>query len=150
VWFALLFAASAAQGQAPREFDFYLTMSKCSSTVAYLVQSDQSLKILDGETSSLGCVRTGRAIECAMIFERGQKGVRGNTASYAVFKDSPPMLGFSDAGAGDWFLIDTAAHSVALVTRIATDKFAGSKVCQGFFATAHEIDTFEPSKPTKK
>lgn len=124
--------------------DFYLLMNECSTTVGYTVLSDVGgLKTLDGTTMTNACSRTEQRIRCALIFDDGSEGT---IAEYRIFMDTPPRLMFTDDTAADWFMIDTSAHAVVMVTRVVGEQFAGAKVCQGVFATREELQALERDK----
>jgi hypothetical protein len=130
-------------GAPEREPDFYLMMQKCSTTVGYLVLSDASLKTVEGTPALNTCTRNGKSISCMLEFKDGSPPKR---AEYEVDLDSPPMLYFMDSQHGDWIAVDTAAHAAVVITRIVGEKYVGSKVCHGMFATQSEMTALQKRK----
>jgi hypothetical protein len=121
-------------------------MQKCSTTVGYLVLSDESLKTIEGTPVTNACTRRGKAVSCQLAFQDGGQGLKGSSANYTVSLDSPPMLLFSDQESGDWIMVDTTKHAAVIITRVVDQQFAGAKVCQGIFATQSEMETIKKRK----
>jgi hypothetical protein len=129
--------------------DFYLLMTECQTTVGALVRSDESLKTVEGTPVRNACVRTGKEITCRLVFADGEKGLKGESAKYTIVLDSPPDLYFTDEYGGDWVSVNTANHRAVLLTRVLGQRFAGSKVCHGFFTTQSEIESLEAQRSGK-
>ena len=135
-----LFLLLLQAGQRAPEPDFHLLMQKCSTTVGYLVLSDDSLKTVEGTPTQNACTRRGKSVSCRIGFADQSPGIKGSTAEYSVILDSPPLLVFADQDSGDFFAIDTAQHAAVVITRVLDKKFAGTKVCHGLFATQSEME----------
>lgn len=65
---AVLAAAWVLAPTPVRAVDFYLLFEKCKLLVGYLVQSDESLKVFDGDKTLLRCTRTSQKIRCRFEF----------------------------------------------------------------------------------
>jgi hypothetical protein len=118
------------------EPDFFVNFTACKILVGYLVLSDESLKILDGDVTVMACNRRSNNISCDFTF-KGQ--IKKNNVQYQVTLDSPPLLHFSTKDGSEYVAIDTSQHAAAVLVRVLETKFAGSKVCQGVYATAFEM-----------
>jgi hypothetical protein len=116
--------------------DFFVDFSSCKIAVGYLVLSDESLKIVDGEMTVMACNRKSNNISCEFTFKEQSKKVQ---VQYQVTLDSPPLLHFSTNDGSEYVAVDTSQHAAVVITRVLETKFAGSKVCQGLYATAFEI-----------
>jgi len=146
---AALLIAPLVEGQTERP-DFHLLLDKCRTTVGYLVLSDESLKIFDGEPVYNACTRRSRRVSCALTFPGSGEGIKGQTAEYSVVLDTPPHLHFTDAKYADYFAVNLSEHSVVLITRVAFEKGLGSKVCHGVFATDDEMKALGKTKPPRR
>ena len=116
--------------------DFFVDFSSCKIAVGYLVLSDESLKIVDADVTVMACNRRSNNISCDFIF-KGQS--KKTNVQYQVTLDSPPLLHFSTKDGSEYVAIDTSQHASVVITRVLETKFAGSKVCQGLYATAFEM-----------
>ena len=116
--------------------DFFVDFSSCKITVGYLVLSDGSLKIIDGDVTIMACNRRSNNIFCDFTF-KGQS--KKTNVQYQVTLDSPPLLHFSTKDGSEYVAIDTSQHAAVVITRVLETQFAGSKVCQGLYATAFEM-----------
>lgn len=121
------------------ELDFIINFSSCKNAVGYLVLSEESLKIIEGDPTKMGCSRHAEDISCSFVFRDGQEGRKGNTETYKVVIDSPPLLHFATSNGSEFIAIDTSQHAAVLVSRVLGKQFAGSKVCQGLYATSFEM-----------
>ena len=131
---AILVASASAA-----EPDFYLVMQKCKTAVGYLVLSDDSLKIIDGDASTSACIRRSSSVTCALSFLEGGEGHKGNLVEYKVLADSPPLLLLSDGNGSEFISIHTTQRSAVVISRVAGLEYAGSKVCQGVYATSFDL-----------
>ena len=116
--------------------DFFVDFSSCKIAVGYLFLSDESLKIIDGDVTIMACNRRSNNISCDFTF-KGQS--QKTNVQYQVTLDSPPLLHFSTKDGSEYVAIDTSQHAAVVVTRVLETQFAGSKVCQGIYATAFEM-----------
>jgi hypothetical protein len=116
--------------------DFFVDFSSCKIVVGYLVLSDESLKIMDGDMTVMACNRRSNNISCDLTF-RGSS--QKNIVQYQVTLDSPPFLHFSTKNGSEYVAIDTSQHAAVVITRVLETQFAGSKICQGLYATAFEM-----------
>ena len=126
--------------------DFYLSFEKCTTTVGYLVLSDQSLKSSEGTGFFMGCTRISNTIRCETEFKDGSKGHKGNLAEYKVDLDSPPLLIFTDGKMADYFVIDLTQHAVTIITR------SGQDVCgrKGLPGHVHDRKRIEGAGKTEE
>lgn len=138
----LTIALCAAPGIAD-EPDFYLMFESCKTAIGYLVLSDESLKVIEGEPTTMECHRRGENISCTFVFPNGQKGAKGNSEDYKVVLDSPPHLYFATPNGSEFIAVDTSQHAAVLINRVIHEKFAGSKVCHGLYATSFEMKTMK-------
>jgi hypothetical protein len=123
-----------------REPDFYVAMQTCKTVVGYLVLSDESLKVFEGDTTVLACARTGKAVDCLLSFPKtGETAVHGDTINYQVLADSPPHLILSTSNGSEFLSIDLVERAAVSITRHLDVKLAGSKVCQGVYATSFDV-----------
>ena len=136
---ALMFSLSSYA----EEPEFFIKFTSCKSAIGYLVLSNESLKIIEGIPLTMGCFRKGENISCSFVFHNGQKGYRGNAGNYKIVIDSPPLLYFETLNGSEFIAIDTSQHAAVLVSKILSKEFAGSKVCQGLYATSFEIKSLE-------
>jgi hypothetical protein len=65
-----LFLSNHAYASEP---DFYIAFSACKIAAGYLVMSDESLKIVDGDPTTMGCSRKSNTISCFYSFEDEKK-----------------------------------------------------------------------------
>ena len=121
------------------EVDFYVVMEKCKTTVGYLVQSDESIKILDGTPYTLACQRQSKRVICQLVMADGEESVKGKELQLDVILDSIPDLYLESESSGDFYAIHLTNHSAVGITRSLGELFAGSKVCQGVFLTGDEM-----------
>jgi len=129
----LLFSSNLAEAS---EFDFFVSFQKCKITTAYLIPYDKSLKVIDGISSDMGCSRKATKMSCTYKLN----GEEVKTTEYNVILDSPPLLYLSTSNGSEMIAIDTSRHTAAMLTRIAGKKYLASKVCQGLYATAYELN----------
>lgn len=122
------------------EPDFYVNFSSCKIAVGYLVLSDESLKVVDGDVTVMACNRKSNNIFCDFIFKGNQKI---NSVEYQVTLDSPPLLHFSTNNGSEYVAIDTSQHAAVVITRVLEKKFVGSKVCQGLYTTGFEMKSLK-------
>ena len=132
----------AAPTHVQPEFDFYLIMDRCKATIAYLVPSDDSLKVFDGTPIHMACNRSSQVITCILMASDESATVKGPQATYKVVVDSPPVLQFADDRFADFVQVDTVTHTAVVITRVLDKRpagsLAGSKVCWGIFTTEFE------------
>ena len=143
---AIMEKAKAADAGSPTtsegsaiEPDFYLMMEKCKTTVGYLVLSDQSLRLLEGDPATSACIRQAGTVLCYLSWGDGTPGHRGNVVEYQILADAPPLLILSDANGGEYISVNTTERAAVVVTRIASIEYAGSKVCHGLYATSFDL-----------
>lgn len=138
---SLLFALLifSAQYVSASDYDFYIEFSECKNTVAYLVLSDESLKVMPGDPTFMACKRISNIVNCDFQFKNKQKGHKGNSEQYEVILDSPPLLYLSSKSGSEFISIDTTQHSAAITTRLVHQKYLGSKVCRGLYLTDFEM-----------
>jgi hypothetical protein len=130
----------AAAPALAREPDFYVAMQTCKTVVGYLVLSDESLKVFEGDPTVLACARTGKTVDCLLSFPKpGQTSVTGDTINYQVLADSPPHLILSNSNGSEFLSIDLVQRAAVSITRHLDVKLAGSKVCQGVYATSFDL-----------
>lgn len=134
----LLLTLYSAQSSAS-EPEFFIKYTSCSNTVGYLILSHESLKTMPGDTTSMGCSRSADDVFCSFIFDNAEAGHKGNKVNYKILIDSPPYLHFSTPNGSEYISIDTNQHAAVLVSRVLGEKYAGSKVCQGLYATSFEM-----------
>ena len=96
----------------------------------------KALKIIDGDVTIMACNRRSNNISCDFTF-KGQS--KKTNVQYQVTLDSPPLLHFSTKDGSEYVAIDTSQHAAVVITRVLETQFAGSKVCQGLYATAFEM-----------
>jgi len=125
------------------EPDFYIIFESCKTIVGYLVLSKESLKVFEGDPTTMRCSRRADNISCAFEFKSGDKGHKGNTENYKIVIDSPPSLNFTTPNGSEFIAIDTTKHAAVLVSRVLHEKFTGSKVCQGLYATSFEMKNLQ-------
>jgi hypothetical protein len=116
--------------------DFFIEFSSCKIAVGYLVLSEESLKIFDGDVTVMACNRRSDNISCDITFKGQSKKIN---VQYQVTLDSPPLLHFSTKSGSEYIAIDTSQHAAVLINRVLETKFAGSKVCHGLYTTAFEM-----------
>jgi hypothetical protein len=119
------------------EPDFYLVMQKCSTTLGTLTTSADGLKTVEGDPFATACTRNSRRLSCRMAF--GDQSP-DKVVEYTVTLDMPPLLMFADEHGGDFFVVDTVQHRAVVMTRIVSERYAGTKVCQGLFTTDSEVE----------
>lgn len=136
-------AAALATPGAATEPDFYLVMKKCRTVAGYLVLSDESLRVTDGEPVTSACVRNSGKVSCSLSFEGGGQGLKGNLVEYEVVADSPPTLLLVGENGSEFISINTTERAAVVVSRIASLKHAGSKVCHGVYATSFDLKGLE-------
>jgi hypothetical protein len=68
-----LLMSPVVEGQGTRP-DFHLFLDKCRTTVGYLVLSDESLKIFDGDPVYNVCTRRSRRVSCTLTFPGAGEG----------------------------------------------------------------------------
>lgn len=139
---ALLLALAATNANAI-EPDFYILAQSCKTTIGYLVLSEESLKTVQGDPATFGCMRLGSEMLCAFAFEGGLRGHKGNAVTYNVDLDSPPHLFLSDAKGSELISINTQVRAAVIVTRVAGIEYLGAKVCHGIYATASDVEALE-------
>jgi hypothetical protein len=125
--------------------DFYLHFDTCKSVVGYLVVSEHSLKVVQGDPLVMRCRRSGSEVQCQFEHADPSRGPWGKRVSYGVIVDSPPSLIFGDAGGADDVRVNTRTHAATLVSRISDPQFTGSKVCTGIYFTDRDLQD-EPQK----
>ena len=123
--------------------DFFINFLSCKNAVGYLVLSDESLKIIDGDPTTMGCVRHSSDISCDFVFNDGKEGHKGNSETYKVVIDAPPLLHFATSNGSEFIAFNTSQHAAVLVSRLLDKQFAGSKVCHGIYMTSFEMDNLE-------
>jgi hypothetical protein len=128
------------------EPDFYIDFQTCKTTAGYLVLSDQSLNVFEGDTTTMGCSKQGSAVFCSFIFNDGGTRMKGNSEKYQVVLDSPPLLTFMTPNGADVIAVNTTEHAAVIITRILDEKFIASKVCHGLYSTSSEIKEMNKSK----
>ena len=74
----------------------------------------------------------------ALIYQQGH-GHKGDLAQYRVLADSPPILLLSDKNGSEFISINTTQRAAVVITRAVGLEYAGSKVCQGLYATSFDI-----------
>jgi hypothetical protein len=123
------------------EPDFYISFQSCKILVGYLTLSDESLRIGEGDPTTMACFRRGQKIRCVFDFQSGSKGVRGSSENYEIIFDSPPLLHFTTSGrqSAEFLSVNTQEHAAVLINRIVDKQFAGAKVCQGIYLTDFEM-----------
>lgn len=126
------------------ESDFYLYFEKCKLTIGYLVHSNDSLKITDGDGSLVQCSRISQAINCEFINLETKRPYAFGT--YLVRIETSPILIFSDESGADYFVVDQVTHAATIITRVVDPQFAGAKVCQGTYMTESERKSLKQSK----
>tara|TARA_B100002003_G_C13945451_1_gene458638 strand:- start:253 stop:726 length:474 start_codon:yes stop_codon:yes gene_type:complete len=131
-----LLLVSVSHGE---KYDFHINFDSCKTLIGYLVQSNESLKVLEGSPYVLSCKRDSTDVTCFTQFLGGGKSIKKDTNTYQILIDSPPRLIFSDSNRSDYFVIDTAQHSATSITRVLDTKYAASKVCQGLYVTSFEL-----------
>ena len=140
---ALVLAVSLVVGtaMAADEADFYLVAQSCSGKVAYLTESDERLKGYDTDAQSLACLRRSDAVVCAISYPGTESPE--SKVEFRVLLDSPPLLYLMSENGSDFVAIDTVKRTAAMLTRVIHQQFAGSKVCEGIFATSHDVRLLE-------
>jgi len=129
----LLIVASTAEAQP----DFYVEPIECQMLIGYL--NDGSLKVLEADPPYYECVRRGREITCSVRFESGGRGRKGDTQTFRVLIDSPPILAFGIENGAEFFYIDTSKNSAVVTSRRAELEWHGHKVCTAMFATHDQL-----------
>ena len=122
------------------EPEFFIQFSDCKIATGYLVLSDESLRVFDGDPTAMGCSRDSNKISCQYTFEGSQQA---KAVAYNITMDSPPLLHFAASNGSEYIAIDTSQHAAVIITRIVQKQFIGSKVCQGMYATAFELEQLE-------
>ena len=125
------------------EPDFFINFSSCKTAVGYLVLSEKSLKITEGDPLVMSCSRHAMDISCSFEFHNRQMGIKGNSEMYKVFLDSPPLLYFATSNGSGNIAIDMSQHAAVLVNLIFDVKFVGSKVCHGLYTTRFEMENLK-------
>lgn len=144
--FGLLFQVGKAYA-AP---DFYLVMHGCKQLVGYFVQSDESLKVLEGIPGIYACVRRSTQVSCVVSYGPSHKPIKGANIEAEVIIDSPPLLVFADANKSDYFVIHTSNHAATVTSRVLENLWAGSRVCHGMFTTSGEMEELRKETPGSK
>jgi hypothetical protein len=137
---SLLLGAHKASATEP---DFYIILESCKTAVGYLVLSDESLKVLEGDPATFACTRSSKVVSCVLAFPGGEPGHKGSTADYSVLIDSPPYLHLTDKNGGEFIAIDTSKRAAVVLTRVLGQQYAGSKVCHGLFATSFDMKSMD-------
>ncbi len=133
--FALMLMIASAVDAQP---DFYVEATECKMLLGYL--NDGSLKVLEGDRVAYQCVRRGREVVCNVQFESGGRGSRGDTQTFRVIADSPPILVFGIENGADYFYVDTSKNSAVITSRRAELEWHGHKVCTALFATHDQLE----------
>ena len=121
-----------------------MDFNDCKFLVGFLVFSDKSLVVRQGDPTFMACKRESNAIHCDFIFKADpdQQAVRGNSENFTVIMDSPPLLWFESDNGGIFVAINTSQHAVTLISRIVDRRFLGSQVCHGLYTTQYESQSF--------
>ncbi|MGH9424876.1 MAG: hypothetical protein ACRD2L_00995 [Terriglobia bacterium] len=85
-----------------------------------------------------------------MSYPVPNKPIKGMNIEAEVIIDSPPLLVFADSSRSDYFVIHTVNHAATVTSRVLESLWAGSRVCQGSFATAAEIEEIQKERPASK
>lgn len=136
---AIIVSASLVPPCFATEPDFYIDFQSCRTTVGYLVLAENNIKAIEGTPTTMGCIRQGENVSCSFVFKDGQRGHKGNSESYKVVIDSPPILHFVAKNGSEHIVIDTSQHAAVLVSLVFDLKYAGSKICHGLYATGFEM-----------
>lgn len=123
--------------------DFFLLANECKTTVGSLVEPGHPIKIVDGAPFLFACRRVSQEIVCDMRAVDGTLGIKGPSATFSILLDSPPELIVATKHAADFISINLTRHTFVVITRTLADNLAGSKVCQGAYLTAFEMQQLQ-------
>ena len=114
-------------------FDFYIKFLSCKILIGYIALSDESLKVIKGETSIMGCKRDSNIVKCSFEFDDGGKSIKGaHTETYQVVMDVPPHLHFRTESGSEYIAIDTSQHAAADINRLVDQRLLGRKCARVF------------------
>lgn len=131
-----LFALSVHGQESSPVPDFYLLLDQCKTTVGYLVPSNKSMVQMESKPVNFACLRKSQYVNCDLMFADGESA----SIQFEVKLDIPPHLYLANSNFNDFVVVNSAAHSAVLVTRLLEVEYAGSKVCHGKFTTRYEFD----------
>ena len=121
------------------DIDFYLLFESCKTTVGYLVQSENSVKTLDGDNFTMACGKVKdrpSMLYCvSQIAEEKPKHIY-----YQIGLDSPPHFHFMTENGSEYIGINTVNHAAVHINRMVDESFVGSKICHGTYLTQFEAD----------
>jgi hypothetical protein len=115
------------------------------------VHSEESLKILEGDSPNFACKKDGKQIVCVLELASGEPGLKGNFVKFKIFIDSPPELHFASPHYSDYIAVDIVEHSAVIITRLVGENYLASKVCHGTYVTQFEMNNiFDKGCPTAR
>jgi hypothetical protein len=123
-----------------KEPDFWIDFTQCKNLVTYLLLSNESLGLLEGDPTLLRCIQNGTQMSCQISFPEGGHSVEQH---YEIVIDLPPLLHFQTSNGSEYIAIDTAQHVAALINRYVDRQLLSAKVCQGTYATDFEMKNVE-------
>ena len=118
--------------------DFYLLFKACSSIIGSNIEKNIPLKTLPGDPATLVCSRNKKKISCDLSFASGSTPVKSNVRDYEVVLETGSILEFEISGGNDYISVNRTTNAAIGITRILEDRFAGAKVCNGYFLTSDE------------
>jgi hypothetical protein len=128
------------------DFDFTLVFSKCSVSLVPVSAANfadgKEIRTVDGENYQVFCNRNSRKIICALSFDKGEKGTKGNVIKYDVLADVAGEILLSSNGGADFVRINATQGTAASITRILFGEGTASKICRGVHLTRDEFVAF--------
>ena len=121
------------------DIDFYLLFESCKTAVGYLVQTQNPVKISEGDTFTMACGKVKNVKN--MLYCASQIGQEApKHIYYQIGFDSPPHLHFMTENGSEYIAINTANHAAVHINRFLGESFAGSKICHGTYLTQFEAE----------
>lgn len=135
----LLFIVAIFFASTVHAIDFYLVPQECKSIIGSL--SSARLSIVQSDTPTYGCTRSGKTLACTVYYESGGEPTSNSpTESFEILWDSPPALYFSSENGAAFFSVNTQTRVAVMTSRAVDTTYAGQKVCTLIFATDSELN----------
>lgn len=143
--FLMALALATGPGGPPAP-EFYMLSHDCKTTIGSLIDPSATVKTIDALPFMFACTKGAQKITCTLKAADGSEGIKGASVEFSIIIDTPPELMAAAEFGSDFVSINLTAHAFVMVTRTFGPNFAGSKICQGAYVTATEMELLQRSR----